>query len=90
MEPDAAGCELGAPQMPALLFSLASCPMLGPAVGVMVFLIPALALDHRAPKASPLLVAVLEDEIAGFKLAELVGIAPPAGCGGAATCTDWK
>lgn len=42
-----------APQIPALAFSFASCPSAGPDVGVLVFLIPALAEDHREPKASP-------------------------------------
>jgi hypothetical protein len=39
--------------MPALAFSLASCPRAGPEVGVLVFLMPALAVDHSEPKASP-------------------------------------
>lgn len=39
--------------MLALVFSLASWPMLGPALDVLVFLIPELALPHSAPKASP-------------------------------------
>lgn len=42
-----------APQMPALLFSLANCPMAGADVLVLVFLMPALALPQRAPNASP-------------------------------------
>lgn len=42
-----------APQIPALAFSLANCPRAGPEVGVLVFLIPALADDHKEPKASP-------------------------------------
>jgi hypothetical protein len=42
-----------APQIPALAFSLANCPRAGPEVGVLVFLIPALAEDQRDPKASP-------------------------------------
>jgi len=45
--------EKEAPQIPALAFSLASCPRAGPEVGVLVFLIPALAEDQRDPKASP-------------------------------------
>jgi hypothetical protein len=39
--------------MPALAFSLASWPSAGPDDVVLVFLIPALADDHREPKASP-------------------------------------
>merc|ERR1712093_163090 len=52
---DCIGVELaaGAPQIPALAFSLASCPRAGPEVGVLVFLVPALADDQRDPEASP-------------------------------------
>ena len=42
-----------APQIPALAFSLANCPRAGPEVGVLVFLIPALADDQMDPNASP-------------------------------------
>lgn len=41
------------PQIPAVAFSLANWPRAGPDVGVLVFLIPALAEDQRDPKASP-------------------------------------
>lgn len=42
-----------APQIPALAFSFASCPRAGPDVGVLAFLIPALADDQMDPNASP-------------------------------------
>lgn len=45
--------------MPALAFSLASCPRAGLLEGVLVFLMPALADDHSEPKASPLEEALL-------------------------------
>ncbi len=61
MEP----AEEVAPQIPALAFSLASCPSAGPEVGVLVFLIPALAVDHREPNASP----PLDDFAAGALVA---------------------
>ena len=59
-----------APQMPALAFSLAILARFGPAApGVEVFLIPApaLAVDQREPKASPL---AAEDLAAGLVLKE--------------------
>jgi hypothetical protein len=45
--------EAGAPQIPALLFSLASWPMVGPVVSAFVFLMLELALPQIAPNASP-------------------------------------
>lgn len=56
------------PQIPALLFSLASCPIVGPGPVGVVFLIPTLAWDHRAPNASP--------PDAGFEAAEGTGFRP--------------
>jgi len=41
------------PHIPALDFSFASCPSAGPVVGVLVFLMPALAEFQIEPKASP-------------------------------------
>lgn len=43
----------GAPQIPALDFSLASWPRAGAGVGVVDFLMPALAEFQIEPKASP-------------------------------------
>lgn len=57
--------------MPALAFSLANCPSAGPEVGVLVFLIPALAEDQSDPKASPLAV--------GFAPGDLTDEAPEFG-----------
>ena len=65
----------GAPQIPALLFSLASWPMVGPAVGVLDFLMPALALPQSAPKASPPAAGGLAPGlVTGFMLAMVVGV----------------
>jgi hypothetical protein len=76
-----------APQIPALLFSVASWPMAGPGPACVFFLMPTLAWDHRDPNASP------PD---GFAAAgPLAGLAPPsvddaAGCCAATACTDEK
>lgn len=64
------------PQIPAVAFSLANCPRAGPDVGVLVFLIPALAEDQREPNASPPAVGLApgdfteEDPDAGFACVE--------------------
>lgn len=57
--------------MLALLFSLASWPSAGPAVGVLGFLMPTLALPQRAPNASPPpeAAALPLDLLAGCRLA---------------------
>ncbi len=79
--------------MLALLFSLASWPMAGLLVGVLVFLIPVLACDHSAPKASELPAGfeALEDDVeAGLSAAILDPVAEPVlDCCNEA-CTDWK
>lgn len=60
-----AAAGAAAPQMPALLFSLASCPMVGPLPVGVVFFKPALACDQSAPNASP--------DAAGFEAAGMPG-----------------
>lgn len=81
--------DAGAPQMPALLFSLASWPMAGADAWAFVFLTP--ACDHKAPKASPPDAGFAADEAAAVGC-----FAPPPrdGASGcccvAGICTDWK
>ena len=69
--------DAGAPQIPALLFSFANWPRAGEAVVLVGFLMLALALPHRAPKASPPAAgaAGLEAElVTGFMLPIVLGV----------------
>ena len=78
----------GAPQIPALLFALASEPMLGPVALVVDFLIPILACDHKAPNASPPAAdfcAVADELDAGIGL---MPMPPPDPAGGDATAGE--
>ncbi|KAI6769549.1 hypothetical protein HG530_004178 [Fusarium avenaceum] len=70
------GPGAGAPQIPALLFSLANWPSAGPALGVSGFFMPPLALPQRAPKASPPAAGagLAEELMTGFMLAIVVGV----------------
>lgn len=60
--------------MPALLFSFASWPSAGLLDWLLFFLIPALALPHRAPKASPPAAAGALGLVTGLALAMVVGV----------------
>ena len=77
----------GAPHIPALLFSFASWPIAGPAVGVDFLVMPWLAVDHSAPNASPPALAA-----AGFAAGFAAGLPKLAGEAVACCCgmeTDW-